>query len=123
MNDRIFLYGLEVEAVIGIYDWEQEVHQKVLIDLEMAIDARKVAKSDRIDDALNYKSVAKRLLEWIPEQRLQLVETLAENIARIVITEFDVEYVRVRVGKPGAIRHAQNVGVEIERCRKDFLNA
>ena len=113
--DKIFLSDLRVKTVIGIWDWERKIRQTVSIDLEMAADIRKAAASDSVDDTLNYKSVAKRLQQFVGDSSFQLVETLAEKIAAIVIEEFDVPWVRVRLNKPGAIRGARDVGILIER--------
>jgi dihydroneopterin aldolase len=113
--DIIFLHEMKVDTVIGIWDWERKIRQTVAIDLEMAVDIRKAAASDHVDDTLNYKLVAKRLQQFISDSEFQLVETLAENIAAIVNDEFGVPWVRVRVNKPGAIRGARDVGVLIER--------
>ena len=115
--DRIFLTALTADAIIGIYDWEREVRQRVEIDLEMQVDLSAAIKSDAIEDTLNYKSVAKRVLAFVQQSRFQLVEALAGEIARIVLTEFPVAHVRVTVRKPGAVRHARDVGVIIERGR------
>jgi dihydroneopterin aldolase len=116
-TDIIYLNGLAVETVIGIYDWERRIKQTVVIDLEMATDIRRAAASDHIDDTLDYKSVAKRLLAYVGEAQFQLVETLAERVAGIVLDEFDVPWVKVRINKRGAVRHATDVGVIIERRR------
>lgn len=116
--DIIFLHDLRIDTVIGIWDWERKIRQTVSIDLDMSADIRKAAASDSVDDTLNYKLVAKRLQEFVGESRFQLVETLAEKIASIVLAEFDVAWVRVRVNKPGAIRGAKDVGVMIERGTK-----
>ncbi len=113
--DIIFLNDLRIETVIGIWDWERKVRQTVVIDLEMSADIARAAASDRVEDTLNYKLVAKRLQEFVGESSFQLVETLAERVAAIVRDEFDVAWVRVRVHKPGAIRGSRDVGVEIER--------
>jgi dihydroneopterin aldolase len=113
--DIIFLRDLRVEAVIGIWEWERKIRQTIAIDLEMATDIRKAAASDSVEDTLNYKSVAKRLQTFVADSGFQLVETLAEKIAEIVIEEFGVPWVRVRVNKPGAIRGARDVGILIER--------
>lgn len=118
--DKIFLRQLEVDAVIGIWDWEQRIRQTVRVDIEMSCDVRRAAATDSIETALNYKVVAKRLVEFIRSSRFHLVETLAEACARIVIREFDVEWVRIAVAKPAAIRGAREVGVIIERTRADF---
>jgi dihydroneopterin aldolase len=111
----IFLHGLKVETIIGIWDWERKVRQSVVIDLEMAADIRGAAETDSVEDTLNYKLVAKRLQQFVADSEFQLVETLAERIAGIVTDEFGVSWVRVRVNKPGAIRGARDVGVIIER--------
>jgi dihydroneopterin aldolase len=115
--DRIFLKALSVDAVIGIFDWEREVRQRIEIDLEMSIDLAAAAKSDAIADTLNYKSVAKRVHAFVEESRFQLVEALAEHIAKLVLSEFPVARVCVTVHKPGAIRHSRDVGVIVERSR------
>jgi dihydroneopterin aldolase len=113
--DIIFLHDLRIDAVIGIWEWERKIRQTVSIDLEMSADIRKAAATDSVDDTLNYKLVAKRLQEFVGESGFQLVETLAERVAEIILNEFDVGWVRVRVNKPGAIRGARDVGVIIER--------
>jgi dihydroneopterin aldolase len=118
--DKIFLKELTTETVIGIFDWEREVKQAIAIDLEMSADIRRAARSDSITDTLNYKAVAKRVLAFVQDSRFQLVETLAQEIARLVLSEFPVEWVRVVLHKPGAIRHSKDVGVVIERTRADF---
>jgi dihydroneopterin aldolase len=113
--DIIFLHGMKVDTVIGIWDWERKIRQSVVIDLDMAADIRTAADSDSVDDTLNYKLVAKRLQQFVADSDFQLVETLAERVAGIVTDEFGVTWVRVRVNKPGAIRGAKDVGVLIER--------
>ena len=113
--DRIFINALATEAVIGIYDWEREVRQKLEIDLEMWMDLAAAGRSDAIDDTLNYKSVAKRVLAFVEASSFRLVEALACEIARIIVEEFKVARVRVTVHKPGAIRHSRDVGVIVER--------
>ena len=113
--DIIFLHDLKVETVIGIWGWERKIRQSVVINLEMATDIRRAAKSDSVEDTLNYKKVAKRVQQFVADSEFQLVETLAERIAEIVNNEFDVPWVRVQVSKPGAIRGSRDVGVVIER--------
>lgn len=117
-RDIIFLHDLRVQTVIGIWDWERAIKQTVGIDLEMATDIRKAASSDSIQDTLDYKNVAKRIIEFVEASSFQLVETLAERIAGIVIDEFGVPWVRVRLSKPGAIRGSKEVGILIERNRE-----
>lgn len=111
----VFLRDLRVETIIGIFEWERTTRQVVAIDLEMAADIARAARSDSIDDALDYKAIAKRLIDFVSSSSFQLVETLAEEIARIVREEFDVAWVKVTLSKPGAIRGARDVGVVIER--------
>ena len=118
--DIIFLTGLTTDCIIGIWDWERKIKQKVVIDLEMSTDIRKAAASDHIDDTLDYKKVSKRLLQFIGDSEFQLVETLAERIAELVITEFSVPWVRVRLNKQGAIRGSRDVGILIERSSRDY---
>ena len=113
--DIIYLHGLKIDAVIGIWDWERKIRQTVVIDLDMATDIRKAAASDSVDDTLNYKGVAKRLQAFVADSGCELVETLAERVAEIVLAEFDVPWVRVKINKPGAIRGSRDVGVLIER--------
>lgn len=113
--DIIFLRDLRIETVIGIWEWERKIRQTVAIDLEMSADIRKAAATDQVEDTLNYKLVAKRLQQFVGESSFQLVETLAEKIAAVVLDEFEVAWVRVSVNKPGAIRGARDVGVVIER--------
>lgn len=115
--DRIFITALAAETIIGIHDWEREVRQRIEVDLEMWVDLAAAAKSDAIEDTLNYRSVAKRVLAFVQESRFRLVEALAGEIARIVLEEFQVARVRVTVHKPGAVRHSKDVGVVIERSR------
>jgi 7,8-dihydroneopterin aldolase/epimerase/oxygenase len=120
--DKIFLSALQVECIVGIWEWERRVKQAVTIDLEMAADIRRAAVTDRIEDTVDYKRVAKRLLAFVGESQYQLVETLTEQIARLVIVEFGVSWVKVRVNKQGAIRGARDVGIEIERCTADYAD-
>jgi len=113
--DIIFLRDLRIETIIGIYDWERRIKQTVSLDLEMGADIRKAAASDHIDDTLNYKAVAKRLIEFVGASEYQLVETLAERIAELVLDEFNVPWLRLTVNKTGAVRGARDVGIIIER--------
>ena len=119
LMDTIFLTELKVDTTIGIWDWERKIKQVVIIDLEMGTDIRAAVKSDNIDDALNYKLVAKRVQQFVADSSFMLVEALAGNVAELVLDEFDVPWVNVKVSKPGAIRGARNVGVSIRRCREE----
>lgn len=115
----VYLRDLRVETIIGIFDWERTTRQVVAIDLEMAADVARAAASDSIEDALDYKAISKRLIDAVGTSSFQLVETLAEHIARIVRDEFGVPWVRVTLSKPGAIRGARDVGVIIERGQRE----
>jgi len=116
--DIIYLSGLRINAVIGINEWEQRIRQTVSVDLEMATDIRKAAASDAIQDTLNYKAVAKRVISFVEDSRFKLVETLAERISDLLLDEFEVPWVKVVLNKPGAIRGSKGVGVMIERGRR-----
>ncbi len=115
MKDVVFVRDLEVEAIIGINDWEREQRQKILVDLDMSCDAAAAAENDDIEKAVNYRSVTKACIKHIEESEYFLVETLAERLAALIRADFGVAWVRVRVRKPGAVRHSREVGIEIER--------
>lgn len=116
--DIVYIRDLRIETIIGIYDWEREVKQTVSLDLEMAHDIRKAAETDDIQHALNYKSIAKRLISFIEGSEFLLVERMAEAVANIVTSEFSVPWLKLRVSKPGALRGSQDVGIIIERGEK-----
>ncbi|MBE8718544.1 dihydroneopterin aldolase [Cellvibrio polysaccharolyticus] len=113
--DIVYIRDLRIETIIGIYDWERQVKQTVSIDLEMASDIRQAAATDDIQYALNYKAVSKRVIAYVENRNALLVESLAEELAAIVLQEFDVPWLRLRLSKPGAVRGAQDVGLIIER--------
>jgi len=114
-RDIVFIRELQIKTIIGIYDWERKIQQTVSIDIEMATDIAQAAESDDIKDTLNYKAVGKRIIQFVEDSEYQLVETMAEKVAQIVLTEFDVDWLRLRVSKPGALRGAKHVGLVIER--------
>jgi dihydroneopterin aldolase len=116
--DIVYIRDLRIETIIGIFDWEREVKQIVSLDLQMAHDIQKAAATDDIEHALDYKSVAKRLISFIEASEFLLVERMAEEIARIVLEEFSVPWLRLRVSKPGALRGSKDVGIIIERGTK-----
>lgn len=113
--DIVFLRDLRIETIIGIFDWERRTRQTLILDLEMSADIARAAATDRIEDTLNYKAVAKRMIEFVGASEFQLVETLAEHCARIIREEFGVRWVRLSLNKQGAVRGATDVGVIIER--------
>ena len=115
--DIVFIEDLRIETVIGIYDWERGIRQTVALDVEMAFDNRVPAASDDIAHTLDYKAVSKRLIEFVGQSDFGLVETLAERCAQVLLDEFGVRHVRLKLSKPGAVRGARAVGVLIERGR------
>ena len=116
--DIVFIRELKIDTVIGIYDWEKQIKQTVSLDIDMGADIAKAARSDHIDDAVSYKTVAKRVVEFVSDSRHELVESLAENICQLIRNEFPVSWVRLELHKPGAVRSAKSVGVIIERGDK-----
>jgi dihydroneopterin aldolase len=118
--DRIFLHGLTAECVIGFIDWERRVKQTVVMDIELPVDCRRAALADAVAATLDYKKVAKRVLAFVSASEYHLVETLAHRLALVILEEFGVEWVRVTLNKPGAIRNSRDVGVVIERSRADL---
>ncbi len=113
--DTIFIHGIKVQTVIGVYEWERRFQQTVVLDLELGTDTARAAATDRIEDTLNYKEVCKRVVALVESSEVQLVETLAERVADLLRSEFHLSWVRVRLNKPGALRRARDVGVIIER--------
>ncbi len=120
--DTIFIRALKTEAIIGIFAWERQVKQTVILDIEISADIRKAARSDAIDDTLNYKRVAKRVLAFIESSQFHLVETLAEHIAMLILEEFGVAGVSIMLSKPGALRGSRDVGVMLKRGRDDLAS-
>ena len=119
-GDRIFLHGLEVECIIGFIEWERRTRQTVVVDVEMPVDCARAAATDDVASTLDYKKVAKRLIAFVSESEFKLVETLAHRAALLILEEFNVEWVRLSVNKPGAIRHSKDVGVAVLRTRADL---
>ena len=113
--DKIFLSEIKIETTVGIWEWEKRIKQTVIIDIEMSADIKKAAATDDINDTLNYKAVAKSVRKLVEESQFQLVETMAEKISELILTEHDVDWIKVKVNKPGAIRGSKGVGIIIER--------
>ncbi|MDD5218182.1 MAG: dihydroneopterin aldolase [Candidatus Omnitrophica bacterium] len=119
MPDKIFIQGLETKCLIGVFDWERKIRQKVVIDLEFPANVRKAAVRDALEDAIDYKRIAKCALAFVSKSRFRLIETLAEKLALMLLKGFPaLKQIRIRISKPGAIRGSKNVGVEIRRRRK-----
>ena len=121
--DRIFLRGLAVECTIGFIDWERLVKQTVVIDLEFPVDCREAARTDEVANTVDYKAVAKRVIGFVEASEFKLVETLAHRLGMLIIEEFPLEWVRISVNKPGAIRGSRDVGIVLERTRADLASA
>ena len=113
--DKVLIKNLQVETIIGIFNWEREVRQVVSIDLEMEFDNKVAAKSDDIEDALDYKKIGKRVSSYVEISKFKLVERLAEQIAKLVLKEFPVSSLTISVTKPGALRGSESVGISITR--------
>lgn len=113
--DLLFIEALRIEAVIGVYEWERHLRQTLVFDIEIATDCRRAAATDRMEDALSYKAVAKRLIDFVGKSEFHLVESLAEAVASLLRDEFGATWLRLRVNKEGAVRGARGVGVVIER--------
>jgi 7,8-dihydroneopterin aldolase/epimerase/oxygenase len=122
-GDRIFLRGLTAECIIGFIEWERRVKQTVVVDLELPVDCRRASTSDDVADTVDYKRVAKSVLAYIEASEFKLVETLAHRLALLLLEEFGMEWVRISLNKPGAIRNSRDVGVVIERSRADLTAA
>jgi 7,8-dihydroneopterin aldolase/epimerase/oxygenase len=118
-GDRIFLRGLKVDCIIGFIEWERRLPQTLVIDLELPCDCARAAQSDAVADTIDYKAVAKRVQVWVAESQFQLLETLAHELALLLLTEFNLAWVHVSVNKPGAISASRDVGVSLTRRRGD----
>ncbi|MBL1379516.1 dihydroneopterin aldolase [Zobellella iuensis] len=113
--DKVFVQGLEVLTTIGVYEWEKGIRQKIRFDLEMGYDTKPAALGDDIGQALDYAALSRKVCAYAEQNHVELVETMAEHIAQLILAEFPVKSVRVRLTKPGAVPNAAGVGVEIER--------
>ncbi|MCY3803199.1 MAG: dihydroneopterin aldolase [Gammaproteobacteria bacterium] len=118
-KDTIFLRDLEIDATIGVYEWEKRIRQKVCINLEMAADIAPAAASHSIDDTLDYKAVAKRIVQFVEASHYELIESLIEKVAAMLIQEFNIPWLRITISKPRAVRGARDVGITIERGKRN----
>ena len=122
MSDKIILTNLRVRGVIGIYDWERKDKQDMVINGTFYVDITKPALSDKMEDGVNYRSISKRLIAIAETLEPQLIEHLLDVMARALFNEFEIERMLLRVDKPGALRFADSIGVEIDRSRQDYLS-
>jgi len=118
--DIIFIQGLKIDTVIGIFDWEREIRQDIVLDLEISADIKSASETDDIKQTLSYKSVCKRLIDFVQGSEFQLIETLAESITQIVIQEFSVDWVKLTLNKGEVVTGARGVGVIIERTKSSY---
>jgi dihydroneopterin aldolase len=116
--DILYIRNLKVDAVVGIFSWEKRIRQPLHLDLEIALDIRKAAATDDIQYALDYKTVSTRLSQFISQSEWHLIETLAEKIAALLMEEFGVTWLRLKLSKPAALPAADSVGLMIERGDK-----
>ena len=117
MSNKIFVNDLEIEAIIGIFDWEREVKQLIKISYEVEADINKAFKSDNIEDTFDYKSTSKKIIEFVEKSSFHLIETLAENVSKIILQDEKVLNLSLSVSKPGALRGSKEVGLTIFRSR------
>ena len=116
--DIIYINDLRIETIIGIYGWERKTRQTVVLDIEMGTDIRKASTTENVEDTINYKLVAERLFDFVGGSEFELVETLAEQISDILLNEFNVPWLRLKLNKQGALKGVRDVGVIIERGNK-----
>ena len=116
--DIVYIRDLRIDTVIGIYDWERQIKQTVRLDIELATDTARAAASNAIDDTLDYSAIAERVTSFIQDSEFLLLEVMAERIAGLILSEFNAPWLRLSVGKPGAVGNAREVGVIIERGNK-----
>ena len=114
-TDTIYIRDLLVRGIIGIYDWEQKNKQDMLINAEIVVDISKAGQTDEIDDAVNYKSICKKMIQMAEKNTSKLIEHLIERMASMILTEFPVHSVKLTIDKPGALRFSKSVGIQIER--------
>ena len=120
-SDTIFIHGLEIETIIGVYERERDIKQTVFVDLEMALADQTAADSDDLRFTVDYDAVSTRITSYVEETQYQLLEALAEKIAALVLMEFAVEDLKLKLSKPGAVKNAKNVGIIITRSRNQPL--
>ncbi len=113
--DRVFIEELTVITVIGVYDWEQGMRQKLIFDIEMDCDIRQAAATDDVRDCLNYADISEAVVLYIEQKSFALLERVAEEVAAMLLQRFSSSWVKIKVSKPGAVAQANRVGVIIER--------
>ena len=115
MTDTVFIKGLKAASVIGCYDWERDIRQTLVIDIELKADFTRAAQTDALADALDYAAISQRVIAVCDESRFQLLEALAEHLATLLLAEFSIAGLLLAITKPGAVEAADGVGVAISR--------
>ena len=113
--DKIFLKNLRLLTRIGLFEWEKQIEQIIRIDLEVGFNISKAAETDNVEYSLDYKSLSNSIKDYVNNNKHELIETLIENIAHLILNEFKVEYITLSISKPGAIRGSEDVGITITR--------
>jgi len=113
--DIIFLHGIEANCVVGVWEWEKQITQKIIVDIDVSADIAASAATDELEDTLNYKALAESVIDMLEKSRFQLIETMAEEVAKLVMKDFSVTWTKVRINKGGAVKNVRNVGVEVQR--------
>ena len=116
--DIVFIKKLEVRTVIGVFDWEREIKQKLVLDLELGTDIKKAAETDDLTNTLDYKAISHGVFDFVEQSEYQLVETVADKVAELILRDFQVQWVSITLNKPGAVSIAESVGVKIERGQR-----
>ena len=117
ISDKVFVEGLEIDALIGVYDWERLIQQRLVFDIEMETDIKKAASTDDVQYALDYASVSEAVMTYVSESSFELIEALAEEVAKLILERFNVSRICLKLSKPGAVPQAKNVAVQIVRAR------
>ncbi len=115
MLDTIYIHGLQCKCVIGVWEWEKAITQTLVLDIDLATDIRPAASSDDLKDTLDYKKVSDRVIEYAQANQFDLIETLIERLSEVILSEFNVPWVRIKLDKGGAVKHVNHVGILIER--------
>ncbi len=115
LNDTIHIEQLKINCIVGVNEWERKVRRHIIVDLTLETNAAKAAKKDNIEDAIDYITVSERVTRFVQASSYLLIETLAEKIANVVLGEFPISRIRLKLSKPGAISNAKSVSVSIER--------
>ena len=116
--DIIFLHGIEANCVVGVWEWEKQITQKIIVDIDVSAGIAASAATDELEDTLNYKALAESVIGMLEESRFQLIETMAEEVAKLVMKDFSVAWIKVRINKGGAVKNVRNVGVEVQRGQR-----